>query len=428
MAPGGARLRAGRAAPVEIERARAASSANPASSEWPAIPGPAARDGDARGLGPAGVMTLQRLAGNGAVAGLLEPAATVQRDVEGFLRGTAGGKATSASIGTTAGKRSITAHFFPGTSADKALVVGGVHGSELSGIAVAEELVRRLSAPGAAPPFFSVVIVPSLFPDNVAARREFEAKLKGRLSPDDYAKAAAKARDPGRITKGQEDPNRQMPMPGTDFDPTKPVDAAGRAIEIENRALLELIQRFRPVRIASLHAIKDAARAGVFADPHPSVTGADPALAGRMDALALAMARRAQAGGARVAGNRLAGVDDTSLYPGQDPKQSKEQIERENKQGTSLGQWGPSRGIGVLTIELAEQYDTSSPVEDPTRGREIAAHAEALQEIFLGPTPEAWRQAAVDVGTAVGTALGAVAGAVGSAAAIVGLTAGSDEP
>ena len=429
MEAGHARLRTGRAHVDAVEPARSAPSSEPPVGDSAAartIAGEAARGGDPRRLDPARVVTLQRLAGNAAVTTLLTPAGVVQRDVEGFLKGTAGGKATSGSIGTTAGKRSITAHFFPGTSAEKALVVGGVHGSELSGIAVAEELVRRLSAPGAAPPFFSVVIVPTLFPDSVAARRDFEAKLKGPLSPDDYAKAAAKAGDPGRTTKGQEDPNRQMPMPGTAFDPKNPVDAAGRLIEVENQALLELIQRFAPVRIASLHAIKNPDRAGVFADPHPSVTGADPALAGRMDALALEMARKAQAGGARVAGNKLGGkAGGTSLYPGQDPKQSKEQIERENKKGTSLGQWGPSRGIGVLTIELPQQYDTSSPVTDPGRGKEIAAHAEALQEIFLGPTPEALVEAVKAIGAGLAAAAGSVAGALGSVAAAIGAGVGA---
>ena len=367
-----------------------------------------------RGLGPRHIAALQRLAGNGAVAGVLGAGhVLVQRDVDAFLKSTAAGKATSGSIGTTSGKRQINAHFFPGASKEKALVVGGVHGSELSGIAVAEELIRRLSLPTARMPYFSVIVVPSLFPDNVAARRDFEAKIKGKLSPADYAKAAGKAGDPGRVTPGQEDPNRQMPAPGTDFDPKSPNDAAGRLIEAENQALLGLIQRFAPVRIASLHAIKNVNRAGVFADPHPDATGADPALAARTNLLALAMARRVQDLGGRVGGNKVGTKGETSLYPGQDPKQSKEQIEKENKKGTSLGQWGPPRGISVLTIEMPQQYDTSSPVTDPGRAKEIDSHAAALEEIFLGPTPEAMVEAILEgvkgIAGAVGNALGQAA-------------------
>jgi predicted deacylase len=379
------------------------------------------------GLRPDHVAALQRLAGNGAVAGLLSPATRlVQRDLDTFIKSTAAGKAASGPIGTTSGKRPITAHFFPGASKERALVIGGVHGSELSGIAVAEELIRRLSLPTARKPFFSVIVVPSLFPDNVAARRAFEAKVTGKLSPADYAKEAAKAGDPGRVTPGQEDPNRQMPAPGTDFDPTNPKDAAGRVIEAENQALLALIQRFQPVRIASLHAIKNVNRAGVFSDPHPDATGADPALAARTDLLALTMARRVKELGGRVGGNKVGTKGETSLYPGQNPKLSKEQIERENKKGTTLGQWGPPRGISVLTIEMPEQYDTSSPVTDANRAKEIDSHAQALEEIFLGPTPEAMVEALIEGMKAVAGAVGAVGGAVGGAlgAAAGGLLGG----
>ncbi len=353
-----------------------------------------ARDGDRRRLDVRQVATLQRLAGNRAVAGLLAPpirATSVQRDVDDFMRAARLGKSTSGSIGTTAEKRAITAHFFPGTSDQKALVIGGVHGSELSGIAVAEELIKRLSAPGARQPFFSVVIVPSLFPDNVARRRKWEKTLTGPMTPKAYAEARDKADDPGRVTPGEIDPNRQMPAVGKDFDPKNPKDARGRKMEAENQALLELIRQFSPVRVASLHAIKEVGRAGVFADPHPAAVGsgsaADKSLAADTDALALDMARKVAGRGGHVAGNKLGTADETSLYPGQNPKLSADQIEKENKKGTTFGQWAPSRGIGVITIEMPEQHDTASPVTDPGRPVEIESRAEALEEIFLGPPP-----------------------------------------
>jgi hypothetical protein len=91
------------------------------------------------------------------------------------------------------------------------------------------------------------------------------------------------------------------------------------------------------------------------------------------------------AGGGRVPGNRLGTTGETSLYPGQNPNLSAEQMERENARGSTLGQWAPSHGISVITVELCEQYDTSSPVADPKRAAEIESHAEALEEIFLGP-------------------------------------------
>ena len=395
-----------------------------------------ARDGDRRQLGARELTALQRLAGNGAVVELISspapsPSWAVQRDVDTFLTSTEAGGSTSGSIGTTPGSRSITAHFFPGRSDQKALVIGGVHGSELSGVAVADELVRRLSAPGARRPFFTVIIVPSLFPDAVARRRAWEATLSGPLTPGQYGRRRDTVGDPGRITPGQIDPNRQMPAAGTDFDPANPRDARGRVIEAENQALLELIRRFSPARIASLHAIKDTAKAGVFADPHPSAGATGPTdnpLAAGTDVLAVEMARRVAAGGGRVGGNRLGTPDETSLYPGQNPNLSAAQIERENRRGTTLGQWAPSRGIGVVTIELPEQYDPASPVTDPSRAAEIEAHAAALEEIFLGPPSQAQQGAALGAAAVAGAKVvgSAVGGALEKAAAAVGLDLGGE--
>lgn len=45
---------------------------------------------------------------------------------------------------TTAGGRNVNAYFFPGTSDERALVIGGVHGSEQGGIEVVEMLLETL--------------------------------------------------------------------------------------------------------------------------------------------------------------------------------------------------------------------------------------------------------------------------------------------
>jgi hypothetical protein len=221
-----------------------------------------------------------------------------------------------------------------------------------------------------------------------------------------------------------------MPAPGADFDPKNPKDAAGRLIQLENQALLTLIQRFQPSRIASVHAIKEPERAGVFADPHPSVAGADPKLSARADALSLAMARRVKDLGGHVPGNKLGKKGETSLYPGQDPTKSKDQMDKENAKGTSLGQWGPSKGIAVVTMEVPLQYDTSSPVTDTGRAKEIESRAEALEEIFLGPTPEAMAAALIEaaegIAATVAAAVGGAAEAIGAAgAAAAGAAAGA---
>ena len=64
----------------------------------------------------------------------------------------------------------LTAHFFEGKSPDVALVIAGVHGSEVSGIEVAQwilvKLYRRINADREkGRPHYTTIIIPELFPD-----------------------------------------------------------------------------------------------------------------------------------------------------------------------------------------------------------------------------------------------------------------------
>jgi hypothetical protein len=265
------------------------------------------------------------------------------------------------------------------------MVVAGVHGSEQSGVEVAQRLLAQLNSQQ---PHFTVVVVPQLFPGNVASKTEWEtnlAKKQRDISVAEYQKLRDKAGDVGRVTPGEEDPNRQFPDLGTDLDLAKPIDSRGRIIEPSNLALLALVDTFKPSRVVSIHATKELEQAGIYADPHPSVKAFqnDPMAAGA-DQLALAMAKNAKAKGVNVRGNERGG-GWTSLYPGQDPNQSAEQIKKENAKGRSFGQWAPSRGITVITVEVAEQYRSGSVVKDPDRAVKLEAEASAIREIFLGP-------------------------------------------
>ncbi|VAW89467.1 hypothetical protein MNBD_GAMMA17-1062 [hydrothermal vent metagenome] len=155
----------------------------------------------------------------------------------------------------------VQAHFFPGTTARRAVVVAGVHGNEVQGVEVADQLILTLQAGMAATPqllpHFSVIVVPRLFPDNVAAGRR------------------------QRSTQT----NRNFPNPGTTLA-TAPVNAAGRPLAEpatragrpretpiarpilnENIMLMALMERFRPERIISIHGTRRPGAAGVFADP-----------------------------------------------------------------------------------------------------------------------------------------------------------------
>jgi hypothetical protein len=290
------------------------------------------------------------------------------------------------SLGTTAGKLPVTAYYFPGTSDERALIIGGVHGSEQSGIEVATMLVDSLRT--GSRPYYTVIIVPVLFPDNDAAAK------KAHPSPGTDS-------NKGRYTKGNPvDPNRNFPAPGQSLNTARSrggkkehVDAKGRPIQPENVMLLGLIERFRPSRIASVHAKRGEDVPGIFADPHTTASKATKSeqqaasKASKRDGdLALEMARLAKRRGANVPGNRL-NSSPNSMYP----------IDN-SKEGTSLGSWGPraiSEGgaedrasMTVITVEV--QHYESSSAESTEAGRanrikELEAHRDALREIFLGP-------------------------------------------
>jgi hypothetical protein len=288
-------------------------------------------------------------------------------------------------IGVDGAGNPVMAHVFDGQISEVAMVVAGVHGSEQSGVEVAERLLAQLAVHK---PYYTVVVVPRLFPGNVASREAWEQKLAKQqkdIAVGKYQQLRDKAGDVGRVTPGQEDPNRQFPDLGKDLDLDKPVDSKGRLIEPSNLALLGLINAFKPTRLVSVHAVKNFTQAGIFADPHPSVPGmaTDPT-AKTADELALAMAKEADTHGVHVDGNKH-GSDWSSLYPGQDPKKSAAQMKAENAKGRSLGQWGPSKGMVVITVEVGEQYRSDSAVADPKRGAELEAEATVLREIFLGP-------------------------------------------
>src|SRR6185295_3212630 len=103
---------------------------------------------------------------------------------------------------------------------------------------------------------------------------------------------------------GAVDPNRQMPTPGLAFDEEDGLDHAGRKIENENALLLDLIDQYRPQRIVNLHAIRDTANAGVFADPRTDDKSF--ALGYESDSsLAIAIAKDIEQNGGYIPGNRL---------------------------------------------------------------------------------------------------------------------------
>jgi hypothetical protein len=295
-------------------------------------------------------------------------------------------------LGTTSQGRNIEAYYFPGTSDKRAIVIGGVHGSELSSIEIARVLIVELQKGRI--PYYNVIIVPSLFPDNAEKAKDNPGLIGGGTNLGRYT------------TSNAVDPNRQMPPLGKSFDRESPVDDLGRPIERENQALLDLIERFRPQRIINLHAIRDKERAGIFADPRTTENGI--ALNYRSDSsLAILMALYIHLSGGDVQGNNLL-KRPTSVYHN-DPKISTagtfqprnlkgSQLPEHRGHGISLGSWATTAvkdgnrphlnrpAIRLITMEFPgykRSIDYSSAAMQRGARKNIELYAASIFEIFL---------------------------------------------
>jgi hypothetical protein len=314
----------------------------------------------------------------------------------GRIEGTIG-----MSSGLISAKIPIKAFYFPGETDQRALILGGVHGSELSGIEAAKRLVQslrdRFDKTGKIP-HWTTIIIPELIPETAAQARARPSTMK---NDSNVGREISVPKQSGKGTK-EIFPARQFPAPGRSLSDLTtaggPVDAKGKRLkDVENVpvpllpetvALLKLIERFKPTRIASIHAHRFGGKAergkdapGIFVDPRGGLdkkripkTGEGKA----DDALALALAKEAEHGGARVPGNWL--------------KSSKPEVHYADSAGHppgfSLGDWGPTEvpgarmGMTVITVEIEHYYESG---QDPSsaRAKELQAHSDALQKVFL---------------------------------------------
>jgi hypothetical protein len=340
----------------------------------------------------------------------------------------------------------IEVSFVEGRSDQRALVVAGVHGSERQGIDVARALLDVLQK---RQPHYSVVVVPSLFPQHADPGWGVEGvRQRGTQTNRNFPSLDQEV---GSYSGGQA------------LDPSgKPIQAAkddtgtARPILAENVMLMELIDRFHPTRIISIHGTHDSSAAGVFADPHfisPEKEKAIKVLAGLIAfvtslfgvtgpdekalteaftkadatrtqndidlalATAYAIADRTKAAtslGGRfpdakdskkkstpsVAGNKLyagAGKESAVWREDFDPTTGgpKPWKERADKKGISLGLYAPAKGISVFTVEppvnrALDFYDKNTEpggakVSKADRQKEIVAYAEAVALVLLGP-------------------------------------------
>jgi hypothetical protein len=319
----------------------------------------------------------------------------------------------------------VRAYFFPGVTNERALVIGGVHGSELGGIEVVERLRTRLSAESLAgrPPYFTTILVPEVVPRAAAARR---AHL--RTTPfTQFDNTGRTVTDrPGH----QADPNRNYPQPGTDlaaahnlgqtrpdhaellFTPpggttarppqdTRRFATASQRMLPETRILLALIERFHPRRIASVHGHwLGAARgdaAGVFVDPRGGFDPATDTAATTQGTEDDALTRQSLVGSTygSLAGSSRArdpfagnvstrwprGVSGAGPYTPAAGSQTVHYTSTAHGEGTSLGGYAPAAGITTVTVEVP-QYD---PGRDAAQlDAALNLHRDLLEQVFLG--------------------------------------------
>lgn len=305
-------------------------------------------------------------------------------------------------IGFTKAERPIRVYFFPGRSNKRALIIGGVHGTELASVEVANRLIKGLATGDT--PYYNVLIIPSLFPDNAAQALEQVSEIGSTQNIGRYSSTAAP------------DPNRQMPPLGKPYDPETNADALGRAIEYENGLLLQLIQTYKPQRIVNIHAIRDTAQSGVFADPRTDARGYALEFASDSN-LALNMAQHIVQQGGTAAGNRCNG-EPTAVYhkdppvaaPGQWQRRSchSMRLPQNRGHGVSLGSWASTAvqdstnvalnrpAIRLLTMEFPgykrpQDYAAS---QQEYYEKQVALYAASIQHVFLqslfadAPSPE----------------------------------------
>lgn len=302
-------------------------------------------------------------------------------------------QAAGIQLGITRQGRPVNAWYFPGISDKKALVIGGVHGSELSSIEVAQTLVEKLLNQEEQT-YYSVIIIPSLFPDNAAKAMRMPEQLGSVLNIGRYTHETAV------------DPNRQMPSPGEDLDDVEQTDHLKRPIERENQYLLQLIRMYKPERIASVHAIRNINYGGIYADPRTDSQGI--ALGYDTDSsLAVDMARFVHAHNGNVAGNRL-DKQPTALYY-KDPEPAPEGFPQKRNttgaalkgnrgSGISMGTWGTTAienkedpdanrpAMRVITIEVPgarRSFDYKTAAQRSFFRNQIEAFANSILEVFL---------------------------------------------
>jgi predicted deacylase len=235
----------------------------------------------------------------------------------------------------------VAAHFFPTffPARGKALVIGGFHGDERPGFQATDALVDELTKNGGAGLAFNTIIIPRL--NAAAIKDELDGVKLWR----------------NRCNRQLVDLNRDFPTGVTPKD-TDCKNTGKAPRQPETAALINLIEKFKPDRIVSVHAISTPSSAGIFADPAKSKEAVE---------LARGMASTLVHASDRPA-NKL-GTDPKSfdaVYP-------LDRGKAKPSAGTSLGAWAPTaaappgKTTPVITIEAPGFKDLGTGAGDEAR-------------------------------------------------------------
>lgn len=148
----------------------------------------------------------------------------------------------------------IYAYKFNNGGEKTTLVIAGVHGSELFGVAVVQKIIKKLLLLKDDTLKTNVIIIPKLFVENIKLAEE-------NLEKNDHYI--------GRTTPGSQfvDPNRQMPFIGQKYSKNLEKTFLNFEIELENKILLFVTQTFNPDQIASFHCHQEKDKFGIYLDP-----------------------------------------------------------------------------------------------------------------------------------------------------------------
>lgn len=310
---------------------------------------------------------------------------------------------------------------FQGRRNEIALVFAGVHGDEPQGVDVANRIVDQLTA-AVAKPLFTTIVIKELIGDK-------------RRPPDNWtAKDDPQAKRKRWVLIGSKviEPNRNFPRPGVEYEKAAKTgndekrqpelfgenkkaltrnrkedhkDRSTNRMTAETRILIQLIEKVRPVRAASLHAhLLPGTRGdgpGVFVDPRGGFDAANDyakTAAGRGDdeftfgllyAALTAVSKLDAANPLRklravnpFLGNLADSAGRVAPAPGTVHYTSKK-----HSRGTSFGMWAPAdatsggrKGMLTVTVEIPRYPEAQRPAQ----GEINQIYADLLTRQFLG--------------------------------------------